>query len=92
MNMKTIGIVALVGVVAVGLFAGVVAAASPSAFGTGGGMGSHGGMGGHGMMTQGGMTNGCCPMNGAGTGYRNGPQGYATCPYYPGGNCTYVDS
>ncbi len=62
MNMKALGIVALVGILAVGLSAGAVVAASPNASSLGQATGSHGGMGAGGMMNGNGP-NGICTMD-----------------------------
>ncbi len=89
MNAKTIGVLALVCILGVGLLAGLAVAASPSLGNGSGTLGS-----GHGMMQGGGMMNGYgghggCPMYGQGMMGGYGP-GYTTCPCYPCTNLTAI--
>ena len=92
MNMKALGVAALIGLIAVGLIAGTAVASSPSSASTVNGTqtsAQHGHC--YGLMNQGNSNmNGPGPYgNCTGSGQMmNGTPGFPDCPYYPSGNCT----
>lgn len=100
MKAKTFGVLALVGVLSIGLLSGVAMAASPSSAGAvSDAVDSMSGYGPHGTCTMDqtraqnqtcdgqGMMNSFGPNGGPGGQFGNGP-GYPDCPLYPCGNCT----